>query len=168
MLSQPATKIFLKTTEPKAAEWVSKAIGNIEIERMRETHVHGTREGKTFTIDRQTEPLVMDSEISGLADKHAFLKLGNNVARFAFTYCDMPSIAEDFRARAILEDELSFDPLTLEPKHKPEPLQTHIPAAAVFAADPEDTPKTTTEPSDKADPPPTAVPAPAYLSGAEI
>ncbi len=26
MLSQPATKIFLKTTEPKAAEWVSKAL----------------------------------------------------------------------------------------------------------------------------------------------
>ena len=98
MLSQPATKIFLKTTEPKAAEWVSKAIGNIEVERMRETHVHGTREGKSFTIDRQTEPLVMDSEISGLADKHAFLKLGNNVARFAFTYCDMPPIALDFEA----------------------------------------------------------------------
>ncbi len=30
MLSQPATKIFLKTTEPKAAEWVSSAIGKVE------------------------------------------------------------------------------------------------------------------------------------------
>jgi type IV secretory pathway TraG/TraD family ATPase VirD4 len=168
MLSQPATKIFLKTTEPKAAEWVSKAIGNIEIERMRETHVHGTREGKSFTIDRQTEPLVMDSEISGLADKHAFLKLGNNVARFAFTYCDMPSIAEDFRPRAVSDDELSFDPLTLEPKHGPVPQHTHIPAAAVFAADPEEPPQTTKESSDRVDQSTTAVPASAYLSGAEI
>ena len=138
MLSQPATKIFLRTTEPKAAEWVSKAIGNVEIERMRETHVHGSREGKSFTIDRQTEPLVMDSEISGLADKHAFLKLGNHVARFAFSYCDMPVIAEDFKPRAVTDDELSFDPLTLQPRAKRLPELTRIPASAIFAADPEE------------------------------
>ncbi len=113
MLSQPATKIFLKTTEPKAAEWVSKAIGQVEIERMKETHYDGTRAGKNFSLDRQTEPLVMDSEIAGLADKHAFLKLGNNVARFSFVYSDMPIIAEDFVPRAIEDDELSFDPRTL-------------------------------------------------------
>lgn len=168
MLSQPATKIFLKTTEPKAAEWVSKAIGNVEIERMRETHVHGTREGKSFSIDRQTEPLVMDSEISGLADKHAFLKLGNNVARFAFAYCDMPAIAEDFTARAVSGDELSFDPLTLKPKPRPTPPKTHIPATAVFAADPEEPPSPASEPAPEDDPDLTADSAPAYLSAAEI
>jgi RecA/RadA recombinase len=113
MLSQPATKIFLKTTEPKAAEWVSKSIGQVEIERMKETHYDGTRAGRNFSLDRQTEPLVMDSEISGLADKHAFLKLGNNVARFSFVYSNMPIIAEDFVPRAIENDELSFDPKTL-------------------------------------------------------
>ncbi len=73
MLSQPATKIFLKTTEPKAAEWVSAAIGKVEIERMRETHFDGSRAGKNFSLDRQAEPLVMDSEISGLDPMHAFL-----------------------------------------------------------------------------------------------
>ena len=31
MLSQPATKIFLRTTEPRAAKWVSEAIGEVEI-----------------------------------------------------------------------------------------------------------------------------------------
>ena len=134
MLSQPATKIFLKTTEPKAAEWVSKAIGNVEIERMKETHAQGRREGKSFTLDRQTEPLVMDSEISGLADKHAFLKLGNNVARFSFPYCDMPPIAPDFEARIVEDDELSFDPLTLVPRsggdarsRRPRPLSVELP-----------------------------------------
>ena len=34
MLSQPATKIFMKTAEPKAAEWISEAIGKVEIERL--------------------------------------------------------------------------------------------------------------------------------------
>ena len=39
MLSQPATKIFMKTAEPKAAEWISEAIGKVEIERLKETKV---------------------------------------------------------------------------------------------------------------------------------
>ncbi|HEX4029245.1 MAG TPA: type IV secretion system DNA-binding domain-containing protein [Terracidiphilus sp.] len=69
MLSQPATKIFLKTTEPNAAEWVSRAIGKVEIERMKETHYDGSRSGRNFALDRQTEPLVLDSEISGASCK---------------------------------------------------------------------------------------------------
>ena len=68
MLSQPATKIFLRTTEPRAAKWVSEAIGEVEIERMRETHYDGSRTGRNFALDRQTEPLVLPSEISGLDD----------------------------------------------------------------------------------------------------
>jgi type IV secretory pathway TraG/TraD family ATPase VirD4 len=116
MLSQPATKIFLKTTEPKAAEWVSNAIGKVEIERMRETHFDGSRSGKNFSLDRQTEPLVMDSEISGLEDKHAFLKLGNHVARFSFLYIDLPRTQKAFVPRRLEDDELGFDPKTLKAK----------------------------------------------------
>jgi len=116
MLSQPATKIFLKTTEPKAAEWVSNAIGKVEIERMRETHFDGTRAGKNFSLDRQVEPLVLDSEISGLADKHAFLKLGNHVARFSFAYTDIPAMHPAFVPRPLEDDDLAFDPKTLKKK----------------------------------------------------
>ncbi len=71
MLSQPATKIFMKTAEPKAAEWISEAIGKVEIERLKETKFDGTRSSKNFTVERQIEPLVMGSEISGLDDRHA-------------------------------------------------------------------------------------------------
>ena len=116
MLSQPATKIFLKTTEPKAAEWVSNSIGKVEIERMKETRFDGTRSGKNFTLDRQVEPLVMDSEISGLENRHAFLKLGNNVARFHFEYMDLPQRTRGFIARDMEDDALGFDPITLVPK----------------------------------------------------
>ena len=116
MLSQPATKIFLKTTEPKAAEWVSNAIGKVEIERMKETHFDGSRSGRNFAVDRQIEPLVMDSEISGLENRHAFLKLGNNVARFHFEYLDVPQTTPAFLPRKVEDDELPFDPLTLVPK----------------------------------------------------
>jgi Type IV secretion-system coupling protein DNA-binding domain len=116
MLSQPATKIFLKTTEPKAAEWVSHAIGKVEIERLRETHSTGLRAGNNFTVERQVEPLVLDSEISGLADKHAFLKLGNHVARFSFAYNDVPATQPAFVPRQLENDDLSFDPKTLAKK----------------------------------------------------
>ena len=99
MLSQPATKIFLKTTEPNAALWVSKAIGQVEIERMKETHFDGTRSGRNFSLDRQTEQLVLDSEISGLENLHAFLKHGNYVTRFSFPVLQMPATQTKFVER---------------------------------------------------------------------
>jgi type IV secretory pathway TraG/TraD family ATPase VirD4 len=138
MLSQPATKIFLKTTEPKAAEWVSNAIGKVEIERMKETHFDGSRSGRNFSLDRQVEPLVMDSEISGLENRHAFLKLGNNVARFHFEYMDLPLTTPGFIPRRGDEDELPFDPKTLAPKNSgsqtPEiDLEAEQPSAATIA-----------------------------------
>jgi hypothetical protein len=37
MLSQPATKIFFKTSEPRAAKWISEAIGEVEVERLKES-----------------------------------------------------------------------------------------------------------------------------------
>jgi hypothetical protein len=58
----------------------------------------------------------MDSEISGLENRHAFLKLGNNVARFHFEYMDLPQRTRGFIARDMEDDALGFDPITLVPK----------------------------------------------------
>jgi type IV secretory pathway TraG/TraD family ATPase VirD4 len=110
MLSQPATSIWLKTKEPTAGEWVSKFIGKVEVERLRETHFDGTRSGRNFALDRQTEPLVMESEISGLPDLHAYMKYENYVTRFSFPYLDMPVVASDFDLRDTPEDNLPYDP----------------------------------------------------------
>jgi hypothetical protein len=121
MLSQPATKIFMRTGEPKAAEWISESIGKVEIERLRETKFDGSRAGKNFTVDRQVEPLVMPSEIAGLEDRHAYLKLGNNVARFVFDFLDSPGETEEFVARKSEDDELAFDRRTLAPRRPGSP-----------------------------------------------
>jgi hypothetical protein len=121
MLSQPATKIFLRTTEPRAAKWVSDAIGEVEIERLRETHYEGSRAGKNFALDRQTEPLVMPSEISGLDDLRGFLKYSNYVARFSF-----PFIALEEKHPGYLEREM--DDLIVSsttPPAEPEPQAGH-------------------------------------------
>jgi conjugative relaxase-like TrwC/TraI family protein len=111
MLSQPSTKFVLKTAEPKAAKWASELIGEIEIERVRETVADGMRAGKSFMMDRQIEPLVMSSEIEGLDDLHSFVKLGNYVSRFSFPPMQMRKIAEALLPRVVPESDLWFDPL---------------------------------------------------------
>src|ERR1700676_952371 len=126
MLSQPATSIWLKTKEPAASEWVSKFIGKVEIERLRETHFDGSRAGRNFALDRQVEPLVMESEISGLPDLHAYMKYENYVTRFSFPYFDMPVVTSDFDLRDTLEDKLPYDPRNIgaaKPQLRPHELK---------------------------------------------
>jgi type IV secretory pathway TraG/TraD family ATPase VirD4 len=135
MLSQPATKIFLKTTEPNAAEWVSRAIGKVEIERMKETHFDGSRTGRNFSLDRQTEPLVLDSEISGLENLNAYLKHGNYVARFSFPVLEVPPSKPKFIER--LEDDF----IVREPRNgQPETAKSDSPAPVATVAANEQTP----------------------------
>jgi hypothetical protein len=101
MLSQPATKIFLKTSEPNASEWISKAIGEIEVERFRESRTKGVfpggRESEQRDITR--EPLVMASEVGGLDPLHGYLKHGNLVVQMRFPYMELASRAEKFVER---------------------------------------------------------------------
>ena len=124
MLSQPATKIFLKTTEPNAAEWVSRAIGKVEIERMKETHFDGSRDGRNFSLDRQTEPLVLDSEISGLENLNAYLKHGNYVTRFSFPLLEVPASKPKFIER--LEDDFIVREPRTEQKEQPETVKNQV------------------------------------------
>jgi Type IV secretion-system coupling protein DNA-binding domain len=103
MMSQPATKIFLRTSEPRAAKWISDAIGEVEIERIRESRSSGqypqSRHTKSYNLERQVEPLVMASEISGLADRHGYLKSGNLVVRMHFPYMELGTRQPAYIAR---------------------------------------------------------------------
>jgi type IV secretory pathway TraG/TraD family ATPase VirD4 len=105
LLSQPATKIYLKTTEPNAAEWISKAIGEIEIERYRETRTHGQfpqpRKSESEARDITREPLVMASQISGLDPLHGYLKHGNLVVEMLVPYLELEAHHEKFIERKI-------------------------------------------------------------------
>jgi hypothetical protein len=119
MLSQPSTSIYLKTKEPKAGEWVSNGIGKVEIERMKETRFDGSRSGRNFSLDRQIEPVVMESEISGLPDLHAFMKHENYVTGFSFPYLDVLADKLAFDPRFLENDKLSFDPRNLGTSTEP-------------------------------------------------
>jgi len=111
MLSQPATKIFLRTSECRAAEWISKAIGEVEIERIRESRSSARlgrqRNAKSYNLERQVEPLVMASEITGLADLHGYLKKGNLVVRMNFPFIELPSKQPKYIERLIKKPSLT-------------------------------------------------------------
>jgi len=93
MLSQPATKVFLHTSEPRAAKWISDTIGEVEMERLKETlnreQFPYLRRSKSYYSERRTEPLVLPSEISGLPRMHALMKVDNLVVPFRFPYIDV-------------------------------------------------------------------------------
>ena len=107
MLSQPATKVFLRTSEPRAAKWISDTIGEVEIERLREsrtTHPQ-RRRAKSYNLDRQVEPLVMPSEITGLEPLHGYLKTGNLVVPMSFPYIQLADKQPKF-----IERKMSREP----------------------------------------------------------
>jgi len=116
MFSQPGTKIFLRTSEPHAANWVSETIGEIEIERLRETRTSSFswrgRQSESYQLDRQVERLVMASEIMGLRPRQGYLKSGNLVLQLSFPYIKLPRRQPAFLERAInqpLRDRLLPD-----------------------------------------------------------
>jgi hypothetical protein len=92
MLSQPATKVFLHTSEPHAAKWISDTIGEVEMERQKETVNTGRRlfmgRSRSYYTETRTEPLVLPSEIGGLPRMHALVKVDNLVVRLGFPYVE--------------------------------------------------------------------------------
>jgi len=116
MLSQPTTKIFLKTTEPRAAKWISQCIGDITIERLREgvtAAVHDWRDSMNYSMDRRIEPLVMDSQIAGLEPLNGYLKSDNHVVKIHFSPDPKAPCAEPFIPRVVTPPEC--EPLVMTP-----------------------------------------------------
>jgi len=100
MLSQPATKIFLKTSEPRAAKWISDSIGEVEVERLKESRGMGLlRSKKSFAMEIATKPLIMASEIAGLAPLTGFIKLENHVVPARFRLAKKESKQPEFLER---------------------------------------------------------------------
>jgi Type IV secretion-system coupling protein DNA-binding domain len=101
MLSQPATKVFLKTSEPRAAKWISEAIGEIEVERLKESRsmeLLGSK--KSFAMEIATKPLVMASEIAGLPPLTGFIKIENHVVPAKFRLARKQNKQPEFVERA--------------------------------------------------------------------
>jgi hypothetical protein len=104
MLSQPATKIFLKTSEPRAAKWISDAIGEIEVERLKESRSMGVfQDKKSFALEIAVKPLVMASEIAGLEPLRGFIKQENRVVPARFRLAKKRAKQPEFVSRTMPE-----------------------------------------------------------------
>jgi hypothetical protein len=100
MLSQPATKVFFKTSEPRAAKWISEAIGEIEVERLKESRSMGlVMSKKSYAMEIATKPLIMASEISGLEPLRGFIKQENRVVPVRFALAKKRGRQPDFIER---------------------------------------------------------------------
>jgi hypothetical protein len=131
MLSQPATKIFLRTSEPHAAKWISDTIGEVEIERMRESRSKGKYGQRSFGLERQVEPLVMPSEISGLPSLRGYLKLENLVVQLHFPFVDLPPRHPAFVERSIAETKQRPTVTTTAARPATQVMQSPVPETAI-------------------------------------
>jgi type IV secretory pathway TraG/TraD family ATPase VirD4 len=114
MLSQPITKVFLRTSEPNAAEWVSRSIGEVEVMRLEETHSQSIpaflgHRGKSSRLQRHVEALVMASNIEGLHNLTGYVKSRDLVVPTSFPYLKPQKKQPAFVPRALPE----LEPLTL-------------------------------------------------------
>ncbi len=106
MLSQPATKIFFKTSEPRAAKWISETLGEIEVERLKESRSPGLlRAKRNYAMEIATKPLVMASEIAGLEPLSGYIKQENRVVPVKFALVPKRSLQPEFVKRKLMIPE---------------------------------------------------------------
>ena len=114
--------LFFKTTEPEAAEWISRYLGVQEIERWRPSQTSGEsgpgtgpkRESKTDAEERFNRQAVSASEISGLSERRGYLKSGNFIVPLTVERQNLPVIADRFIPRQLPP----MFPVSLESKGK--------------------------------------------------
>ena len=146
MLSQPATKLFFKTTEPRAAKWISDAIGEIEVERLKESRSMGLlRSKKSYAMEIATKPLVIASEISGLEPLYGFIKQENRVVPVYLHFARKHGRQPEFIERKLPEVAPRPSPPTpvarTEQPRTPVTAQATLPLFDASADKPTDSPK---------------------------
>jgi type IV secretory pathway TraG/TraD family ATPase VirD4 len=86
ILSQAYTNIVLRTREPRAAEHLSKLIGESQVERLTESrpaHWFGHRR-HTCATQRVIEPVILKSQIQGLPDLAGYFLQQDKVVAIRF------------------------------------------------------------------------------------
>lgn len=139
MLSQPRTKIFLRTSEPRAAEWISKCIGDVEMEHLREGRSvgdWGLNRTENASVDRRIEAAILGSEVTNLENLEGFFLTPGHTLRLTFPY-----VSPELRSQAFLASERS-DPAFVnvhedEPPESEEAVQVQKPGSSVRPAKPQ-------------------------------
>jgi len=120
MLSQPMTKVFMRTSEPDAANWISRSIGEVEVMRLEETRseniprlLERLHRSKSEHWQRRTEPLVMASTIEGLANLKGYIKSQDLVVSASFPRMDAQQLHPGFLPRPLPQLEYLASPAAI-------------------------------------------------------
>ena len=109
----PKTKIYLRAGDSKSAEWASKNLGEVEVERISETWTYGERRTRSESIHKSIEKLVLPSELMCLPDRHGYLQHEGHVVPINFPYREIPVIANPYIERKLPKQSLSV-PVVLQ------------------------------------------------------
>jgi type IV secretory pathway TraG/TraD family ATPase VirD4 len=99
MLSSPRYKVVLRSSEPDSAKWLSRLLGDEELERSRAT-------AAAYTGHR---PLVSREEISNLTDLAGYLKYDGMVVPFRFDFMAQQEVAAGFVPRQSLGSDKNLE-----------------------------------------------------------
>ena len=120
-------KIFLHTSEPRAAKWISDTIGEVEMERFKESlnsdSSRAAADRGASTRSGAWSRWCCPRKSRGLPRLHALVKVDNLVVPFSFPYIELPK-----REAAFIERETK--PQQLKEKSTP---GTIAPASSVPA-----------------------------------
>jgi Type IV secretion-system coupling protein DNA-binding domain len=93
LLSQPATKLFFKTSDPDASGWIERAIGKVEYLRYQVSESQHPQGHDTESQQRGLvrESLVMDAKIMGLDPLEVYFKHGLQAVHMWIKYIELPA-----------------------------------------------------------------------------
>lgn len=98
------TRLFFRTPDPVTAEWVSQALGQIEVDENKEGlsyGAHESRDGVSMHSQTFLRPVVLPSEILALEDLNAYLRLPGQwpITKVKLTPCARKSEIKAFVPR---------------------------------------------------------------------
>jgi hypothetical protein len=103
LLGLPATRIWLKASEPKTAEWISRSIGEREVERFRRKQGRKDffypKNARSLRGEITREPLVTAAQMGALDPLEGYLQHGNLIVRMRFPRQQPEERAERFVER---------------------------------------------------------------------
>jgi len=98
------TRCVFRTPDPHTASWLSKNIGDQELEQVKEGLSYGAhqmRDGVNVSRHNVTKPLVMPSEIQNLKDLELYLQLPN----YPFMKTNIEWKDRDIKSKAFIEND---------------------------------------------------------------
>ncbi len=119
ILSMLNTKVIFLTSEPDAAEWCAKVLGEEDVKLDNQTISAGTNDNISMGDNRTKQYVVMPAEVQMLPDLQAYVRFSGDwpITKIKNEWKDRPIVAEHYVKR-ILPNPVRAEALVSEDVHK--------------------------------------------------